>query len=106
MVGKASDEKGVDVAPEVLAKYAGAYATTTRLGRPIRYDIYPSGRELWFSRDGGSKQQLTPVSNTTFVVPGGTGASLEFIEENGEIVALQLFGIAGDARLPRVRDKQ
>ena len=104
MVGKASDEKAVEVAPEVLAKYAGAYATTTRLGRPIRYDIYPSGRGLWFSRDGGSKQLLTPVSNTTFVFPGGTGSSLEFIEENGEIVALQLFGVAGDARLPRIRD--
>jgi hypothetical protein len=47
---------------------------------------------------------LTPLSNTTFVVPGGTGAELEFLEGNGEIAALQLFGIAGDARLPRVRD--
>jgi hypothetical protein len=27
MVGKASDEKGVEVAREVLAKYAGVYAT-------------------------------------------------------------------------------
>jgi hypothetical protein len=106
MVGKASDEKSIEVAPEVLAKYAGAYATITRLGRPIRYDIYPSGRELWFSRDGGSKQLLAPVSNTTFVFPGGTGSSLEFIEENGEVVALQLFGIAGDARLPRVREEK
>jgi hypothetical protein len=104
MVGKASDEKSVDVAPELLAKYAGAYASTSRLGRPIRYDIFPSGRELWFSRDRGAKQPLTPISNTTFVVPGGTGAHLEFVEENGEIVALQLFGIAGDARLPRVRE--
>jgi hypothetical protein len=104
MVGKASDEKGVEVAPEVLAKYSGVYAGPNRLGRPVRFEIYSSGRELWFSRDGGSKRPLTPASNTTFVVPGGTGSSLEFIEENGEIVALQLFGIAGDARLPRVRE--
>jgi hypothetical protein len=38
------------------------------------------------------------------VVPGGSGAQFEFIEESGEVLALQLFGIAGDARLPRIRE--
>src|SRR5215469_6443427 len=103
MVGKASDVKPTEVAPEVLAKYAGVYVATTRLGRPIRFEIFPSGGELWFSRDGGAKQPLTPVLNTSFVVPGFAGAQLEFVEENGEAAALQLHGIAGDARLPRLR---
>jgi len=99
LVGKASDVKAVEVAPEVLAKYAGVYSGTTRLGRTIRFDISLSGRELWSSRDG-AKQLLTPVSSTKLATPGG--AEFEFVEENGEIVALQLYNLAGDARLPRV----
>jgi hypothetical protein len=101
MVGKASDVKAVEVAPEVLAKYAGAYAGNNRLGRPIRFEIFLSGRELWSSRDG-AKQLLTPVSNTRLATPGG--AEFEFIEENGEIVALQLYNLAGDPRLTRLRE--
>jgi hypothetical protein len=101
MVGKASDVKAVEVAPEVLVKYAGVYSGITRLGRPIRFDISLSGRELWSSRDG-AKQLLTPISNTKFATSGG--AQFEFVEENEEIVALQLYNLAGDARVPRVRE--
>jgi hypothetical protein len=101
MVGKASDVKAIEVALEALEKYAGVYSGTTRLGRPIRFEIFLSGRELWSSRDG-AKQLLTPVSNTKFATPGG--AQLEFVEENGEIVELQLYNIAGDPRLSRVRE--
>jgi hypothetical protein len=102
LVGKASDEKRVEVVPEVLAKYAGVYAVTTRIGRAIRFEIFLSGRELWFSRDGDAKRLLTPIANAKFAT--SLGAQLEFVEEKGEIVALQLYGIAGDARLPRVRE--
>jgi hypothetical protein len=101
MVGKASDLKSVDVAPEVLTKYAGVYSGISRLGQPIRFEIFLSGRALSSSRDGQAQQILTSVSNTKFVTPGG--AQLEFVEENGEIVAIQLYGIAGDVRVPRLR---
>jgi len=104
MVGRASDLKSIEVAPEVLARYVGVYSGTDRLGRPIRFEIFPSGRELSFSRDGLAKQTLTPVSNIKFVTP--SGAQLEFVEENGAIVALQLYGIAGEPRLPRVRNEK
>jgi hypothetical protein len=102
LVGKASDVKSVEVAPEILAKYAGVYAGT-RGGRPIRFEIFPSGPELLFSRDGSAKQPLTPVSNVKFLIPA-TGAELEFLEQNGEIVALQFYGIGADSRLARVRE--
>jgi hypothetical protein len=77
------------------------YSGTDGLGRPIRFEIF-SGRELSYLRDGVARQILTPVSNVKFVTPGG--AQLEFVEENGEIVALQLYGIAGDPKLPRLRE--
>ena len=101
LVGKASDVKGVEVAPEILAKYAGVYAGTMS-GRPTRLEIFPSGAELFFSRDGRAKQPLTTVSNVKFLARNGP--QLEFIEENGEIVALQFYGVGIDARLPRVRE--
>jgi len=101
MVGKASDLKAVGVAPDVLTKYVGVYSGADRLGRPLRFEIVNSGRELSYSRDGLARQTLTAISNIKFMTPGG--AQLEFVEENGEIVALQLYGLAGDARLPRVR---
>jgi hypothetical protein len=41
-----------------------------------------------FYRDGSGKQPLEPVSNVKFQVLA-SGAQLEFIEENGEIVAIQ-----------------
>jgi hypothetical protein len=104
LVGKASDEKGVDVAPEILARYAGVYAGTIG-GRPRRFEIFPSGRALLLSRDGSAKQPLTAVANTKFVMPS-TGFQLDFIEEDGEIVALQFYGLAVEARFVRVREKQ
>ena len=104
LVGKASDAKGaaVEVVPEILARYAGVYAGTRPSGLPIRFEIFPSRRELWFSRDGGPRQLLTPIANTKFLTPAGP--QLEFLEESGEAVALQVYGIGVDVRLPRVRE--
>jgi hypothetical protein len=104
LVGKASDMTGVEVAPEILARYAGVYAGTRPSGRPIRFEIFPSGGELWFSRDGGAKQPATPLSDTRFVVPAG--AELEFLEAGGEVVAIQFYGVGVDARLPRVGERK
>ena len=103
MVGQASDLKPIELTPDVLAKFRGVYSGTDGLGRPIRFEIF-SGRELSSVRDGVARQTLTPVSNVKFVTPGG--AQLEFVEENGEIVALQLYGIAGNPRLPRLREER
>jgi hypothetical protein len=101
MVGKTSDLKAIEVASDVLAKYAGVYAGTGGLGQPIRFEIYLSGRELSAARDGLAKQPLTPVTTTKFVT--SRGVQFEFVEENGDIVAVQLYGLAGDPRLARVR---
>ena len=104
LVGKASDQKrvAVGVAPEILARYAGVYAGTFPSGRPIRLEIFPVDRELWFSRDGSARQLLTPIASTKFLTPAGP--QLEFLEENGEIGTVQFYGVGFDAKLPRVRD--
>jgi hypothetical protein len=70
-------------------------------GRPIRVEIFATGRELWASLN--ARRRLTPLSNTKFLNPA-SGAQLEFLEENGEAVALQYSDVGGDVRLPRVRE--
>jgi hypothetical protein len=103
LVGKASDEKGaaVEVAEEILTKYAGVYAGTTPSGRPMRLEISASGRELWVSLNGSARRMLTPVSNTKFVL---ASPQFEFLEENGEFVALQYSDVGINVRVPRVRE--
>ena len=100
LVGKASDVKGVEVAPEILARYAGVYAGIRPSGLPMRNEILYSDRELWVSRNGGAKERLTPIADTRFLSP--SGAELEFIEADGEVVALHVSTIGLDVRLPRV----
>jgi len=104
LIGKASDLKGVavEVAPEILAKYPGAYAGTLR-GRPVRFEIILSGRELWISLNGSARQLLTPVSNTKFLL---AAPQFEFLEENGEVVAVQVSDVGVNVRLPRVRESK
>ena len=107
LVGKASDLKSiaVEVAPEILARYVGVCAETAPRGGPLRLEIFLSGTELLFSRNGRAKEPLTPLSNTKFL-RSATGAQFEFVEENGEIAALQVHNNAGDARYPRVRERK
>ena len=101
LVGKASDLKSiaVEVAPEILAKYPGVYAGTDNSGLPIRLEIFLSGRELSVSVNGGARRVLTAVSNTKFLLP-----QLEFLEENGEVVAVNFSTLSAAVRLPRVRE--
>jgi len=101
LVGKASDLKSiaVEVAPEILAKYPGVYAGTDNSGFPIRLEIFLSGRELSVSVNGSARRVLTAVSNTKFLLP-----QLEFLEENGEVVAVNFSTLSAAVRLPRVRE--
>jgi hypothetical protein len=103
LVGKASDLKSnaVEVAPEILAKYAGVYAGTTTSGRPLRLEISVSGRELRVSLNGSASRVLTPVSNTKFRLQS---PQFEFLEENGEVAALQYSDVGVNVRLSRVRE--
>jgi hypothetical protein len=104
LVGRASDTKtmAVEVAPEIIAKYAGVYSGTTTSGRPIRLEIFPSDRELWVSLNGSGRRLLTPIANSKFLTSGGT--QLEFLEESGQVVALQFSDVGVNVRLPRVRE--
>ncbi len=58
----------VQVAPEILTKYAGAYEGIW-LDNPTRVEVTFEDGALLLSRNGGEKNQLIPQSETTFVCP-------------------------------------
>ena len=74
LVGKASDEKklAVKVDPETMAKYAGSYTfkNPQDLNQEMRFNVTLDGNALFFDVGGKDKQELVPLSNTTFSVMG------------------------------------
>ena len=99
LVGKASDEKSVAVAPEVLAKYAGAYlAISPTSGRPIDFAIKVDGDHLVITGVGPTSP-LIPVSQTDFA-----GLGMHFVFEMGDTGVVKdviLKAVEGDLKAAR-----
>ena len=99
MIGKASDEKGARVAPETLAKYAGAYQLNFLVtGEPHDFTV-----EL---QDGslvvigfGAPLPLTAVSETEFSSPSD---SFRFVtNEAGAVTHLMMEYPGGEIKAVR-----
>lgn len=103
MVGKASDDlkKAVTVAPEVLARYAGAYEILPPGARiPVTLNVKLLGTEL--TMDFNGRIPLTPLSETTFTTP--PGARIEFfLNDQGAVTHLVVTIAEGDLRAVRKR---
>ncbi len=79
LIGKASDDKSVPVAPDILAKYAGTYAfkipdTGQILDLMLRVD-----KDHLVLEGVGPSTALTSVSDTEFSVSGMTSSSIRAI---------------------------
>jgi hypothetical protein len=74
LVGKASDEKklAVKVDPQTMAKYTGSYTfkNPQDLNQEMRFNVTLDGNVLFFDIGGKDKQELVPLSDTTFSVMG------------------------------------
>ena len=100
-VGQASDERkaAVNVDPAVLSKYAGTYVEQPPLWRiePRTVAISVSNGMLIGDMDGRGKQELIPISTTSFT--GLYGLGVEFVVKAGDSGAPgQLFvkHVSGD----------
>jgi hypothetical protein len=94
-VGKASDaEKAkVHVAPEVLAKYVGMYKGQY-IGGARTAEVTLSGDTLFLSLNGGPKQPIIPLSETSFA---GTGLTYRFVRDKQGIATNLIEGhVSGD----------
>jgi hypothetical protein len=99
LVGKASDDKGVAVAPEVLAKYAGSYEfKTPTTGQIITLTFALSGDHLVLSGVGPSTP-MTSLSETDFAAPG---LNLKFVKsDSGVVTHVLLQAVEGDFKAIR-----
>ena len=73
-------KKEVTVSSEILKKYAGVY----RLNESFQVTISVENNKLYALAPGDQeKTEFTPESETKFYLKG-SGAQIEFIEENGQ----------------------
>ena len=106
-VGKASDAKNseVQVAPEILAKYAGTYHELDIWnGGPIprTIEISTSDGKLFAELKGRGKVQLVAQSPTTFT--GFFGLGIRFlVDGQGVVTHLAEMHVSGDYRFIRLK---
>jgi len=99
-VGKASDieKTKVNLAPEILAKYAGVYKGIYLRG-PRTVEVSLSGNSLFVATDGGEKRPLIAQSETSFT---GVGLSYRFIRDDHGVVTHVVEGhVSGDYQYER-----
>jgi hypothetical protein len=103
LVGKASDEKGVAVAHDILSHYVGAYEfkPPDRPDITVVLDISLVGDRLMMAA-GGPREELTPVSETDFAAIDGT--HLEFFKDSSGAVT-HLIGHVVEGDIKAVRKK-
>ncbi len=101
LVGKASDQKGVEVPREILSKYVGAYEFNPpdRPDLTVPIEIIVEGDQLTMM-GGGPKQALTALSPTQFATSDGT--TIEFFQDDGGAVTHLIARIVeGDIKAVR-----
>jgi hypothetical protein len=107
LVGKLGDADTLraNVAPDVLAKYVGAYEFSFE-GSTIRiaFNVRMSGGELFFDIEGKGKFPLIPLSETAF---SAAGERIEFFEdERGVVTHFVRIATEGDLKYVRRPDPQ
>jgi len=100
MIGKASDQKGVKVAPETLAKYAGAYRVNFLItGEPHDFTVELDEGGGLVVLGFGAPLPLTAVSETAFSSPSD---SFKFVmNEKGAVTHLMMEYPGGEVKAVR-----
>jgi hypothetical protein len=92
IVGNASDER-VQIAPNVLSQYAGAYEVRPARGPTALVNVTIEDGALRLDRTpwmtGKDRQALIPLSETTFA--GHFGRRVRFEKDEGGVVARLVF---------------
>jgi hypothetical protein len=101
LVGKASDQKGVEIAREILATYVGSYefSPPDRPDLKVSLEIVVDGDALVMT-GVGPKQPLIALSPTAFADAGGT--QIEFFKDDkGAVTHLIAHVVEGDIKAVR-----
>jgi hypothetical protein len=103
LVGTAADDKRaeVNVSPEILRDYAGIYEfkPPERPDDPVLIGISVDGGRLMAAMNGGSKVELTALSETKFFFQG---ARIEFVKgAQGAVEYMNIQAVEGDFKATR-----
>ena len=99
-VGKASDQKGIAVAPEILSKYVGSYELKSPdSARTQMAEIKLTDGQLTLSGLGGQTTPLKALSETEFTTP--FGGILFVKDDQGRVTHLIFRAVEGDLKAPR-----
>ena len=99
LVGKASDEKklAVKVAAAILSRYVGSYTfiPPDDPNQKMRFNITLAGDVLLMDIGGKDKQDMIPLSETTFSM---MGIRIDFVGDNGVTTHLIFHIVEGDMK--------
>jgi hypothetical protein len=99
LVGKASDEKGIQLAPAILSKYAGSYELKIPGREQIQVMTVSMAGDRLMLGGLGPNTPLTPRSETEFSAPFG---HISFVKDDqGAITHLILQIVEGDLKAVR-----
>jgi hypothetical protein len=99
LVGKSSDDKGVPIAPELLAKYAGSYKFTDPVTHEVITFIFKADGDHLVLSGVGPSESMIAVSETEFTVSGMT---LNFEQnETGAVNEVRIQAVEGNFKAVR-----
>lgn len=94
-------KKFLTVAPEILAKYAGSYEVQERSGKLTPAELSVSGDALFLDLDHTGRQQIFPMSETSFSY---SGTVIEFIQDGqGAVTHFLIHEVEGQDKAIRKR---
>jgi hypothetical protein len=104
LVGKASDEKklAVKLAPDILSRYVGSYSFANPEDRDqvMRFNVTKTGDSLSLDIGGKDKQEMIPLSETTFSM---MGIRIDFVADTGVTSHLIFHIVEGDMKATKDR---
>jgi hypothetical protein len=100
LVGKTTDEKGVDVAPAILQKYVGNYELTFPATGQVFTLIVSLKDDRLVLGGMGPSEPLLPVSQTEFT--GTSGTTFNFVTSDaGAVTQMNIHAVEGDFKAVR-----
>jgi hypothetical protein len=100
LVGKASDVKSVQVAPEILAKYVGSYEFKSPRTGKIETWTFSLNQDQLVVGGLGASVVLVPVSETEFSTPAGF--NMLFVKnDSGAVTGVVLQAVEGNFKATR-----
>jgi len=97
------DDTGVEVAPEILARYVGRYSGMY-LRNSVTMEITLENGELYLQKNNAAKQRLIPQSETAFLQGSGGFGYVFTVDSDGRATEISEVHVSGAWPFSRVAE--